>query len=112
MSRKSKDNKDNQDHLNILIEINKKSNLTQRELANGLGISLGKLNFCILELKKMGLIKIKNFSKSQNKLKYAYILTPEGISAKIKLTISFMKRKMKEYDYLKMELKRSQDKKK
>ena len=102
--------KDNQDHLNVLIEINKKSDVTQREMAKGLGISLGKLNFCILELKKKGLIKIKNFKKSENKLKYAYILTPEGISTKIKLTLSFMKRKMKEYDQLKSELKKSKDK--
>jgi|TARA_B110001452_G_scaffold153542_1_gene127738 EPS-associated MarR family transcriptional regulator len=98
----------NQDHLKILIEIDKKSNVTQREMAKFIGISLGKLNFCILELKKKGLIKIKNFKKSKNKLKYAYILTPEGFSTKVKLTLSFMKRKMKEYDYLKTELKKSQ----
>jgi len=103
--------KENQDHLNILIEIHKKSEVTQREIANDLGISLGKLNFCIMELKKKGLIKIKNFNKSKNKLKYAYILTPDGISAKIRLTLSFMKRKMKEYDYLKSELKKTKDKK-
>ena len=101
-----------QEHLKILIEIDKNSDVTQREMARGIGISLGKLNFCILELKKKGLIKIKNFKKSKNKLKYAYILTPEGISKKINLTVSFMKRKMKEYDYLKANLKRSQKEKK
>ena len=101
-----------QDHLKILIEIDKKSDVTQREMAKFLGISLGKLNFCILELKKKGLIKIKNFKKSENKLKYAYILTPAGFSAKVKLTLSFMKRKMKEYDYLKAQLKKSQKERK
>ena len=63
-------------------------------------------------LKKKGLIKIKNFKKSENKLKYAYILTPAGFSAKVKLTLSFMKRKMKEYDYLKSQLKKSKKEKK
>ena len=93
-----------QDYLNILIKLNKKSDISQRKVAKDLGISLGKLNFCILELKKKGLIKIKNFKKSTNKLKYAYILTPKGISTKLKLTVRFMKRKMSEYEYLKLEL--------
>ena len=95
---------DNQDHLNILIKINKKSEITQREMAKELNLSLGKLNFFILELKKKGLIKIKNFNKSKNKLKYAYVLTPQGLTAKFKLTIKFMKRKMEEYDQLKQEI--------
>lgn len=104
---KSSKNDDNQDYLNILIEVDKKSESTQRELASELGISLGKINFCLIELKKKGLIKIKNFKKSENKMKYTYILTPQGISTKIKLTMNFMKRKMKEYDYLKSELKKT-----
>lgn len=103
---------DNQDHLNILIKIDKKSEITQREMAKELDISLGKLNFCILELKKKGLIKIKNFNKSKNKLKYAYVLTPQGFTTKIKLTIKFMKRKMEEYDYLRSELKKFRNMKK
>ena len=101
---KNKNNIDNQDYLNILIKLNKKSDTSQRKIAKDLGISLGKLNFCIFELKKKGLIKIKNFKKSKNKLQYAYILTPQGISAKLRLTINFMKRKMREYEYLKSEL--------
>lgn len=97
----------NQDYLNILIEIDKKSQATQRELANEIGISLGKLNFCLFELKKKGLIKYKNFKKNPNKIKYIYLLTPQGVSAKIKLTLNFMKKKMREYDYLKSVLEKS-----
>tara|TARA_B100000767_G_C19655257_1_gene488573 strand:+ start:412 stop:732 length:321 start_codon:yes stop_codon:yes gene_type:complete len=99
----------NQEYLKILIQIDQKSNITQREIAKDIGISLGKINFLILELKKKGLIKIKNFKESKNKMRYAYIITPQGISEKIKLTLSFMKRKMKEYDYLKAELKKSRN---
>ena len=95
----------NENQLNILRKINKNSELTQRKMADDLGISLGKLNYCIKELKKKGLIKIKNFKKNPNKLNYIYLLTPEGIAEKTKLTVNFMKRKMKEYDELKKELK-------
>ena len=95
----------NQDNFNILRLIRKKPKVTQRELSNELGISLGKINFCLKELKKKGLIKISNFKKSKNKLNYIYLLTPKGISEKTKLTLNFMQRKMKEYDELKTELK-------
>ena len=97
---------DDQDHFNILRKIQKKPNSSQRELAKELGFSLGKLNYCIRELKKKGLIKIENFKKNPKKINYFYILTPKGISIKTKLTISFMKRKMKEYDQLKSEIKK------
>ena len=83
--------------------INKKPQSSQRELAQELGFSLGKLNYCLKELQKKGLIKIKNFKKNPNKINYLYVLTPEGLSQKTKLTINFMKRKMKEYDELKRE---------
>ncbi len=96
--------KDNQDHFEILRRIQKKPESTQRELAKGLGFSLGKLNYCLRELKKKGLIKAKNFKKNKNKINYLYILTPRGISHKTNLTINFMKRKMKEYDELKKEI--------
>ena len=95
---------DKQDQLEILRKIQKKPKSSQRELAKDLGFSLGKLNYCLKELKKKGLIKIRNFKKNPKKLNYIYILTPEGISEKTKLTISFMKRKMKEYDELKKEI--------
>ena len=95
---------DNQDHFNILRKIDSNPRSTQRELAHKLGISLGKLNYCLKSLKYKGLVKIENFKRSPNKLNYFYVLTPKGISAKTKLTINFMKRKMKEYDELKREL--------
>ena len=98
--------KDNPDHFNILRKIQKKPKSTQRELANSLGFSLGKLNYCLQALKVKGLVKVKNFKKNPNKLNYIYVLTPKGISEKGKLTINFMKRKMAEYDELKKEIKK------
>ena len=92
-----------EDHFNILREIDKKKSLSQRELAKETGVSLGKLNYCLKALKEKGLIKIKNFKKNPNKINYLYVLTPEGLSQKTKLTINFMKRKMSEYDELKKE---------
>ena len=95
---------DNQDHFNVLRKINKKPNSTQRELAEELGFSLGKLNYCLRALKDKGLIKMKNFEKNPDKINYIYVLTPRGITEKTKLTINFMKRKMKEYEELKKEI--------
>ena len=97
---------DNQDHFNVLRKINSKPKSTQRELAEALGFSLGKLNYCLRALKTKGLVKIKNFEKNPNKLNYIYVLTPRGISEKTQLTLNFMKRKMKEYDELKKEIKK------
>ena len=96
---------DNQDHLNLLRKIKNKPKSSQRELAEELGFSLGKLNYCLKALNSKGLIKINNFRKNPNKIGYFYVLTPKGISEKTKLTVNFMKRKMKEYDELKKELK-------
>ena len=94
----------NQDHLNLLRKIKNKPESSQRELADELGFSLGKLNYILNALKNRGLIKIQNFKKNQNKLNYIYLLTPKGIATKTKLTINFMKRKMQEYDELKGEI--------
>ena len=96
---------DNQDHFNVLRKIKSKPDTTQRELAEELGFSLGKLNYCLKALKSKGLIKMKNFEKNPHKLNYIYVLTPRGIAEKTTLTINFMKRKMKEYDELKKEIK-------
>ena len=95
----------NQDHLNVMRKIQKKPNKSQRNLASELGFSLGKLNYCLRALQEKGLVKIKNFQKHEKKLNYVYVLTPKGIAEKTKLTINFMKRKMKEYEELKLELK-------
>ena len=94
----------NQDYLNLLRKINNKPSSSQRKLAEELGFSLGKLNYCLNALKLKGLIKIKNFKNSSNKINYIYALTPKGISKKAMLTFNFMKRKMKEYEELKKEL--------
>ena len=99
--------KEDPDHFNTLRKIQNKPRSTQRELAEELGFSLGKLNYCLKALKAKGLIKIENFKKNPNKLSYIYILTPRGISRKTQLTLSFMKRKMDEYDELKKEMKKS-----
>ena len=99
-------NTDNIDHLNVLRKIQKKPNTSQRKLAKDLGFSLGKLNYCIKELQKKGLIKLENFQNQTNKISYLqYLITPKGIVERTKLTINFMKRKMREYDELKKELK-------
>ena len=95
----------NQDHFNVLRKIQQKPESSQRELAEDLGFSLGKLNYCLKALKVKGLVKIKNFKKNPNKINYIYVLTPQGVSEKTKLTLNFMKRKMKEYDELKREVK-------
>ena len=88
----------------LLRKIKTKPQATQRELAEELGFSLGKLNYCLKALKSKGLIKIENFKKNPNKVNYIYVLTPKGIAEKTKLTINFMKRKMKEYEELKKEI--------
>ena len=96
--------KDNQDHFEVLRKIKTKPETTQMELADELGFSLGKLNYCLKALRAKGLIKIENFRTNPNKINYIYVLTPKGIAEKTKLTINFMKRKMKEYEELKKEI--------
>ena len=93
----------NEDHLKVLNKINKEKKISQRLLSKKLGISLGKINYCLKELKKKGLIKINNFNKNPNKVGYVYLLTPKGFVKKTKLTLNFMKRKMREYDELERE---------
>ncbi len=99
--------KEKQDHFEVLRRVQKKPNSSQRELAEELGFSLGKLNYCLKALQKKGLVKLQNFSRKKNKLKYAvqYVITPKGIAERTKLTLNFMKQKLKEYDELKNELK-------
>jgi EPS-associated MarR family transcriptional regulator len=99
-------------HFRILRLLQDDPQLSQRELAERLGVSLGKVNFCIRALLDKGLIKLQNFQNSQKKLAYSYLLTPSGIAEKTALTASFLKRKMLEYEQLKAEiesLKQEQD---
>ena len=100
---------DDQDHFEVLRKIKLKPNSSQRELALELGFSLGKLNYCINELRKKGFIKIKNFKKNPKKLSYLYLLTPSGFKMKRDLTINFMKQKIREYDELKFEIEKGKD---
>ena len=95
--------KNKNDEFNVLRQIKKKPEATQRELAKELEFSLGKLNYCLRALKNKGLIKINSFKKDPKKI--IYVLTPKGISFRTKLTINFMKLKMREFDELKKELK-------
>lgn len=85
-----------------LLEID--SDLSQRELAQALGISLGKANYCVRSLLDSGLIKMHNFRRSGNKLGYAYLLTSTGVTAKADLTVRFLKAKIREYEMLKEEI--------
>ena len=100
--------KNNEDQFELLRKIEKNPDASQRELAVKMGFSLGKLNYCLKALRKEGLVKIKNFQKKENKIQYLqYVITPKGISHRTKLTVNFMKRKLKEYDELKKELEKS-----
>ena len=88
----------------ILKELEANPEISQRELAKGLGISLGKANFCIQALIEKGFIKANNFRNSQNKKAYIYLLTPKGIEEKASVTLQFLKFKMVEYQALKTEI--------
>ena len=98
----------NHDHFNILRKIQHRPQSSQRQLASELGFSLGKLNYCLKALNEKGLVKIENFKRNSKKIGYVrkYVLTTKGINHRIKLTIEFMKKKMKEYDELKKEIKK------
>lgn len=88
----------------ILKELQQDPDISQRELAKRLGISLGKANFCLKALIEKGLIKAENFKNNTNKVKYLYLLTPKGIEDKVSLTQSFLKRKLKEHEELEKEI--------
>ena len=100
-------NNKTEDSFQILRNLYKNPDSSQRDLAKKIGLSLGKLNYCLQALKVKGFVKIKKFKKTPDKIGHIkYVLTPQGISLRTKLTINFMKRKMKEYDELKTELKK------
>ncbi len=89
-----------------LLEANPE--MSQRDVARELGISLGKTNYCLRALTQKGLIKAANFKNSQNRIAYMYLLTPRGIEEKAKLTLRFLQRKMREYEILRVEIKQLQ----
>ncbi|MDB0021105.1 MarR family EPS-associated transcriptional regulator [Candidatus Pseudothioglobus singularis] len=90
--------------LDLLRKLESSPESTQRELSQEMGVSLGKVNYCIRKLTEKGLIKITNFKQNSNKMGYAYFLTSRGIKEKSRLTFSFLKRKVIEYEILKKEI--------
>jgi EPS-associated MarR family transcriptional regulator len=91
-------------HFKVMRILQDHPDLTQRELADQLGMSVGGLNYCLHALIDKGFVKMGNFQKSKNKFKYVYLLTPQGIAEKVALTSRFLQRKMQEYDALKVEI--------
>ena len=90
--------------LDLLRKLESSPHFTQRELSREMGVSLGKVNYCMQKLTEKGLIKLTSFAHNQNKMGYAYLLTPKGIEKKAKLTATFLKIKIKEYEMLKIEI--------
>ena len=91
-------------HLDLLRKLESNPEYTQRELSQEMGVSLGKVNYCMKKLVEKGLIKLTNFSRNPNKVGYIYLLTPAGIEEKTKLTFAFLKIKLEEYKILKDEI--------
>ena len=91
-------------HLKVLRVLESNPDINQRELAEAVGVSLGKLNFCLKALMERGFVKAQNFRNNQNKLSYYYLLTPSGVAAKAEITARFLKRKLAEYEALKSEI--------
>lgn len=91
-------------HYHVLKLIEANPSITQRELANELGVSVGKANYCLKALIDKGWVKANNFKNSNNKLAYIYKLTPSGIEQKARITVNFLKRKMSDYEALKQEI--------
>jgi EPS-associated MarR family transcriptional regulator len=95
---------DKSTHYGLLKTLEENPGLSQRDLAKKLGISLGKVNFCLNALVEKGSLKINNFRKSDNKLAYAYLLTPRGVEEKARITVQFLKYKVQEYERLRSEI--------
>lgn len=88
----------------LLKTLESNPSLSQRDLAKRLGISLGKVNFCLNALVEKGCLKVNNFRNSDNKLAYAYVLTPRGIEERARITVHFLKHKVQEYEHLRAEI--------
>jgi len=88
----------------LLKTLENNPSLSQRDLAKRLGVSLGKINFCLNALIEKGCLKVNNFRNSDNKLAYAYLLTPQGVEEKARITVYFLKYKMQEYERLRAEI--------
>jgi EPS-associated MarR family transcriptional regulator len=91
-------------YLKVMRLLQENPDLTQRELAKQLGVSVGSVNYCLKALMEKGLVKMKNFIHSKNKFGYVYVLTPTGIAERAELTSKFLARKVAEYETLKHEI--------
>jgi EPS-associated MarR family transcriptional regulator len=91
-------------YFRVMRILQENPDLTQRELAEKLGVSVGGLNYCLKALMDKGWVKMQNFQNSKNKFKYVYLLTPQGIAERVALTSRFLDRKMQEYEALKAEI--------
>ncbi len=96
-------------HFRVMRLLEANPDMSQRDLAAHVGISLGSLNYCLKALMGKGFVKLENFQNSKHKFKYVYILTPAGIAQKVALTGRFLKRKMHEYEALKAEIEGLED---
>lgn len=99
---------DEERHLKTLRLLERNPEMTQRELADALGVSVGAANYCLKALVGKGWVKLENFQKNPNKLGYLYLLTPMGITAKAQLAVSFLRQKKLEYEDLKVEIEQLQ----
>jgi len=91
-------------HYTVLKLIEEYPEISQRELARRMGVSLGKVNYCLKALVEKGFVKLQNFRRSDNKLAYAYLMTPDGLEEKARVTLAFLRRKESEYETIKREI--------
>jgi EPS-associated MarR family transcriptional regulator len=95
---------DEETHYKLLSLLEENPDISQRKMAEAMGVSVGKINYCIKALVNVGHIKLKNFAKSANKIGYAYFLTPKGVKEKAAVTLRFLELKQKQYDKIKKEI--------
>jgi len=102
MAKQEKNNKNRvtEDELDVMWLIDKEPTISQRQMADSLGMSLGKVNYCLSALVEVGFVKLGNFKRSNTKMGYLYLLTPSGVKAKLEITKRFLKNKQLEYDKL------------
>ena len=102
MTKQEKNNKDRvtEDELDVMWLLDKEPTISQRQMANKLGMSLGKVNYSLSALVEVGFVKLRNFKRSNTKMGYLYLLTPQGLNAKLEITKRFLKNKQLEYDKL------------
>ena len=102
MAKQEKNNKAlvTEDELDVMWLIDKDPKISQRKMADSLNMSLGKVNYCLSALVEVGFVKLGNFNRSNNKMGYLYLLTPQGMNAKLEITKRFLKNKQLEYDKL------------